>query len=70
MHEAQPFRPFTICLADGRRILVRHREFAAISPVGRTAVVYQPDGSFDVIDLLLVTALRVNGGKSSAQKRA
>jgi hypothetical protein len=70
MYEAQPFRPFTIGLADGREIPVRHREFVMLSPSGRTAHVYQPDDSFDIIDLLLVTRLRVNGKRSSARKRA
>lgn len=51
---AQPFRAFDIHLADGRSIPVKHREFALPSPSGRTVIVYQPDDSFDIIDLLLV----------------
>ena len=70
LHEAQPFRPFTICLADGREIPVGDREFLMLSPSGRTAHVCQPDDSFDIIDFLLVTRLRVNGKKVSARKRA
>lgn len=61
MYEAKPFRSFSVHLADGRRIPVRHQEFAMLSPSGRTVIVYQPDDSFDVIDLLLATSLRVNG---------
>jgi hypothetical protein len=57
--EARPFQPFAVRLADGRRIPVNHREFMAIAPSGRTAVVYQPDDSFNIIDVLLVTDLEV-----------
>jgi hypothetical protein len=54
---AQPFRPFTIHLADGREMAVRHREFVMPSPSGRTAAIYQPDDTLNIIDLLLVTDL-------------
>lgn len=58
-YEAQPFRPFTFHLADGRDIPLLHREFMASAPSGRTVIVYQPDDSFDLIDLMLVTDLHV-----------
>ena len=67
--QAEPFREFTINLADGRSIPVKHREFALPSPSGRTLIVYQPDDSFDIIDLLLVTSLSVNGEKSAKRKQ-
>jgi hypothetical protein len=57
--KAEPFHKFTIHLADGRRIPVLHREFLLISPSGRTAHVYQPDDSMNIVDLLLVTDLEV-----------
>ena len=56
---AKPFAPFIIHLADGRQIPVLSREFVASSPSGRTGVVYQPDESMNIIDLLLVTDLEV-----------
>jgi hypothetical protein len=62
LYDAQPFRPFVMHLADGREIAVSHREFMAAAPSGRTVVVYQPDDSFDIIDLLLVTSLKVQSG--------
>jgi hypothetical protein len=67
---AEPFREFTINLADGRSIPVKHREFALPAPSGRTVIVYQPDDSFDVIDILLVTSLTVNGKQRPRRKRA
>jgi hypothetical protein len=52
-----PFRPFTIRLADGSKVAVRHPEMVAVHPTGRTTVVIQPNGGWSVLDLLLVTAL-------------
>ncbi len=59
LHQARPFRPFTVHLADGRSLNVSHNEFLAQSPSGRTMILYKPDESFEVIDLLLVTTLAV-----------
>ena len=68
---AEPFRPFTIHLADGRNVPVRHAEFLMPSPSGRTVIVYQPNDSFNVIDLLLVTDLEVaaNGNGRARRRR-
>ena len=60
VHRAQPFRPFTIHMGDGRAFLVRHPGFLSQSPTGRTVVVHQDDESFSVLDLLLVTELEVH----------
>lgn len=62
--KAQPFKPFVLHLADGREIPVRHPDFLSRSVSGRTIIVHQPDESFNVIDLLLVTDLEV---KSNGQ---
>jgi hypothetical protein len=67
--KADPFRAFKIHLADGRNIVVDHRDFLMPSPSGRTIIVYQPDDSFNVIDLLLVTDLEVSNGKPRRSKR-
>jgi len=57
--KAQPFRPFAIHLADGRKIQVVHPDFLSRSPSGRTIIVHQQDESFNIIDLLLVTDLEI-----------
>jgi hypothetical protein len=64
--QAQPSRPFVMHLADGRQIPVVHREFLMPLPSGRTVVVYQPDDSLNIVDMLLVTDLEIrpNGGTS------
>lgn len=65
---SMPFRPFVLHLADGRAIRVPHREFMAMAPSGRTAIVYEPDDSYNVVDLLLVTDLEVRNGKPSRRR--
>jgi hypothetical protein len=64
VYNAAPSRPFIIHLADGRQIPVKHREFMAISPSGHTIVVYQADDTSNIIDLLLVTDLKIRNGKA------
>jgi hypothetical protein len=59
----QPFRPFTIRMADGRTFQVAHPDFVALSPSGRTAIVFQPDESYSIFDLLLMTELQVPNGR-------
>jgi hypothetical protein len=68
--KAEPFTPFTMHLADGRQLPVKHPDFVAIAPSGRAAIVYQPDNSFNVVDLLLVTDLEVGGnGRAHGARR-
>ena len=56
----QPFRPFTIRMADGRAFQVAHPDFVAQSQSGRTVIVFQADESYSVIDLLLLSELQVS----------
>ncbi|MEK7677890.1 MAG: hypothetical protein AAB676_18835 [Verrucomicrobiota bacterium] len=58
--DAPEFKPFTLCLADGRAITVRGRDLLMASPSGRTVIIYQFDDSFDVVDVMLVTSLHVD----------
>jgi len=55
---AHPFKPFTLYMADGRRLRVTHPDFIAMSATGRTATVYDrgEDGA-DQVDVLLVTRI-------------
>jgi hypothetical protein len=57
---AQPFRPFTIHLGDGRSFYVNHPDFLSRSETGRTVIVHGANESFSVLDLLLVTELEVH----------
>ena len=65
VHQAKPFQPFTIHLADGRHFRVPHPEFLSHSPNGRIIIVYHQGESFSIIDLLLVTELEVHPGAST-----
>jgi len=65
LYDAKPFRPFLIHLADGRSLPVLHREFIAHAPSGRTMVVYQPDDSLNIVDLLLITDIEIKPNPSS-----
>ena len=55
---ASPFRPFTLNIADGRRIPVIGREFILVPPEkGRIVLVYQRNGEWDMIDAMLITGV-------------
>ena len=41
----------------------------ASAPNGRTVTVYQPDSTWDIIDLLLVTRLEIMPQRNGARKR-
>jgi hypothetical protein len=54
---AQPFRPFTIRLTDGRSLPVPHPELVGIA--GRTVFVASPaqDESYTLVDSVLIVSL-------------
>ena len=68
LYDAEPFRPFLIHMADGRKIPVKHREFMALSPSGRTAYVYQMNDDSDVIDVALVTSLEIRKSLANGKR--
>ncbi len=72
MQRAEPFQPYRIHLADGRHRDVRHRDFVARDPGGRFAAVFEPDGRFELIDLMLVTSFEVlrNGTRRGRKPRS
>jgi hypothetical protein len=55
---ASPFRPFTLNIADGRRIPVVGRDFILIAPErGRTVLVFQKNDEFDILDTIMITGV-------------
>lgn len=68
LHQAKPFQPFDIHLADGRAFPVEHPEFLALTPPGRTVVLGLADGTFEFIDLLLVTTLKLRSNGSPRRR--
>ncbi len=67
-YNAQPFRPFTIHLADGRELPVLSREFIFTVPSGRTIIVVQPDDTTNIIDMLLITDLEFKSPGNGSRK--
>jgi hypothetical protein len=51
----QPFKPFTLRLADGREIPIRHPDFVAVSR--RQVIVIHPDESSSNLEPLLIVSL-------------
>ena len=68
IHRAQPFRPFTIRVADGRKYLVNHPELLAISPTGRTVALYTPDDVFDILGTMMITSVHIGDGRKRARR--
>ncbi len=64
---AQPFRPFRIHLADGGRLLVEHDDFVALDPAGRELILYLPNSTHHIVDVLLITRLEVKA-RNGARK--
>jgi hypothetical protein len=64
---ASPFLPFTLNIADGRRIPVTGRDFILLAPEkGRTVVVYQRNDDFDIIETMLITGVSFESAANNA----
>ena len=66
LKDAEPFRPFTMHLADGGEVTVKHPDFLAYSRRTYRASIGYEDGDFDIVDLLLVSRLSVKETPSAA----
>jgi hypothetical protein len=69
VHQAKPFKPFTIHLADGTGYRVVSREFMWRTPGGRTVFVSTGPEAAAIIDLLLVTKITIGNGSSRRRRR-
>lgn len=68
--KAEPCKPFTISLTDGRRFFVPHPEFIWIPPEAlRTFNVAGTGEDYSMIDVLLVASIDV-AGKRAGDRRA
>ena len=66
MHAA-PWRPFVLCLADGRAIQVPHPDFISITRNGRSVIVATVDEDYEVIDVFLILSIKTKGSQKSAK---
>jgi len=62
LYHMRPFRPFSICLLDGRKIRIPRAERLAIGKSSDSIAVAH-DNSFEIIDLRTVVSLEVPGGR-------
>ncbi|RJP42041.1 MAG: hypothetical protein C4547_01035 [Phycisphaerales bacterium] len=69
LHQARPFRPFTLHLADGRRVRVVSPEFMNFSPSDRLAHVFHDDDRSEFFDHLLVLSVELGNGRKRRSKR-
>jgi hypothetical protein len=68
VHKAEPFRPFTLHLADGTNHGVTHPELVWRTPGGRTVFVSLGGEKVVIIDLLLVT--KITQGNGARRRRS
>ena len=69
VHDARPFKPFTIYLADGTSVAVAHPELLWRTQGGRTIFVNTGGEDVTIIDLLLVTKITFGNGRSRGRRR-
>jgi hypothetical protein len=75
LHRAEPFRPFKLCLSDGREYTVDIRMCLALDPTGRTVALVLPKDDLAIIEVksiqeikLLDRAARRNGKRPTQRK--
>ena len=56
-YSAQP-HPFTLHLADGRKIRVPHGDHISVQPEGRVFLLWRAKGDVEFINLTMVTSLQ------------
>ncbi len=62
-----PFEPFVVRLADGRSLPVPHPDFVAVHP--RRVIVISEDGSWSVVEPLLIVSLDYGRGNGASKRR-
>jgi hypothetical protein len=58
LKDSAPFRPFQMCLEDGRVLLVPHPDFLTVAEDDQPAHLYDSDDGIETVDLLLVVSVR------------
>jgi hypothetical protein len=60
-----PFRPFTVYLASEKAYEVPHRDFANVSPRGRTMIIYRKNSDvMDILDVPLIAHVEIKEAKA------
>jgi hypothetical protein len=66
---AQPFRPFTVHLADGREFPIEHVDFLLISRSERSIIVADLAGGWEIIDPVMVTSMTMSEPQPQESRR-
>jgi membrane protease subunit (stomatin/prohibitin family) len=70
LYSAAPFHPFEMVMTNGATVRVAHPEFMALSPTGRTVVVFEQDGHLAIdVPLIIATKTFENGSKPRKRKQ-
>ena len=70
VHQARPFNPFRLQLADGNEVRVPDPEFLWFHPRGgRTVFVAGPNETVKIIDVFLVASIEIGGGKARKRRK-
>ncbi len=70
VHDAVPFKPFSLVLADGRAFRVPHPDFLSVSPKGTALSLWDEDGTIGAyLDTALVAELRMEAPGTRRSKR-
>ncbi|HTS16708.1 MAG TPA: hypothetical protein VMP11_03975 [Verrucomicrobiae bacterium] len=64
VRERAPFQEYRLFLSDQRSFLIEHLDFLWVIPGGRNIAIADNAGAVEIIDLIHVTSLKVNGAQS------
>ena len=64
----KPFQPFDLCLADGRRVAVKHPEFLAMN--NRAVFVIDEESFTTTLEPLLIVSLEPHRGSGKGRNGA
>lgn len=68
--KAEPFKPFYVHAADGRKFRVGHPEFVALNTPDRSIHVVEPRVGWHILDLMLLTGLSFDeNGRTQSRKK-
>lgn len=66
VHRAEPFRPFTLHLTNGRSLRVPHPEFLWVPPeASRTVFVATGPETAEFVDILMIVSIELSNAKAS-----
>jgi hypothetical protein len=65
---ATPFVPFTIHLADGGKLRVPTVDHIAMAPVGGRIIVFNDDGTHEILSALLISRVKVGRTRHTSQR--